>query len=61
MLSQRLVIIEKQYTHLKAEAESHFTAVSTFLGNINTQLQEIDALELEYAYLQCLKTIEDQR
>lgn len=61
MLSERLVVIEEQYSHLKNDAESHLAAVSAFLGNIDTQLQEIDKLELEHSYLKCLKTIEDLR
>ena len=60
-LSQRLSILENQYSDLKVDAQSHLTAVSTFLENVNTQLHEIERLELEYAYLKCMKNIEDLR
>lgn len=60
-LSHRLTGIEKEYSQLKVEAESHSAAVSSFLENINSQLEDIDKLELEHAYLKCLKTIEDLR
>lgn len=58
-LSQKLVTLEDQYSHLKIEAKSHLTSVDTFLSNFDSQLQEIERLELEFAYLKCVKTVEE--
>ncbi len=60
-LSQRLVTLGEQYSDLKVEAQSHLAAVAVFLENVKDQLEEIDRLELEYAYLKCMKNVEDLR
>lgn len=60
-LSQKLVTLEDQYSNLKIEAKSHLTSVDTFLSNFDSQLQEIERLELEFAYLKCVKTVEELR